>query len=517
MARRMYLTEDGVKRCRSEAGKAGKPVVFTDDRLKGFLLKVSGDTATFYVQRDVDGQSVRVALGRAGDGRTASEFRELAEGVRATLGEANKAAATDKVEAARIVAQVRTRLERSGAPQRRSDRDTAPVAQDGATAPVQDTEAEWAAFTLTQAMDEHFAKMRRRKRARSVPQVKDEMKRYLGDWFTRPVAGLTRRECIERHRQVTEDHGPTVANKAFRMLRACWNSACSLFEADERYRAVNPVRKFKDVWNEEATKQPLAWAALPDWATRANGLRNSVRRDWQWFVLLTGLRSLDARTVRWEEANLTDKPAWYVNAEGERIPLDPLSLHRPCPKGGERKAFTIPLSRPVVEILKRRKAENAEHFGDDAGWVFPTRDRSGAVVNLSEPKEQGYVKDAKGKVARFSRNDAGEWIPDPKGRPRKYTSFATPHTLRHTFASTGDEEGVNVSERVMKGLMNHTPDSTNMNHRYNKPSMDAMRAATEKISAFLIRKAGTSPAATNPAGRIIRGDDAQGERRQASA
>lgn len=61
--------------------------------------------------------------------------------------------------------------------------------------------------------------------------------------------------------------------------------------------------------------------------------------------------------------------------------------------------------------------------------------------------------------------------------------------------------------------MNHTPDSTNMNHRYNKPSMDAMRAATEKILAILIRKAGTSPAASNPAGRIVQ----EGERRQASA
>lgn len=75
----------------------------------------------------------------------------------------------------------------------------------------------------------------------------------------------------------------------------------------------------------------------------------------------------------------------------------------------------------------------------------------GEVVNLSEPqKEQGYVKDAKGKIARFSRNAAGEWVPDPKGGPRKFTAFATPHELRHIFARTGGKECVNVSERVMK-------------------------------------------------------------------
>lgn len=499
MAQRVYLTEAGIKGL--EAGK-----VYTDDRLAGFLLKVGSDSMTFCAQRTVHGKTVRVTLGRyvRGQAPTPTDYRELAQWALGVLSKANKA---PKDEAAQAVRRLHAQLQRDhAAPTRKAGR-YAP--QDEAVqASAQATPDEWDTFTLAQAMEEHFAGMRQRNRARSVPQVRDEIKRYMGDWMERPIAGIKRPECIDRHRKITADHGPTVANKSLRVLRACWNSAAEKFGAFER--AVNPVCRFKRYWNEEAVKKPLPWPALPDWAKRANALRNSVRCDWQWFVLLTGLRSLDARTVRWEEVNITDKPTWYVNAEGERVSLDPFALHRPCPKGGERKAFTIPLSRPVVEILKRRKAENVELFGDDAGWAFPTRDRSGAVVNLSEPKEQGYVKDAKGKIARFSRNAAGEWVPDPKGRPRKFTSFATPHELRHTFASTGDEEGVNVSERVMKGLMNHTPDSTNMNHRYNKPSMDAMRAATEKISAFLIRKAGTSPSATNPAGRIVREDDAQG-------
>lgn len=191
--------------------------------------------------------------------------------------------------------------------------------------------------------------------------------------------------------------------------------------------------------------------------------------------------------------------------------LPPKSMHRPCPKGGERKAFTVPLSAPVVEILKRRKAENARLFpGGDQGWVFPTRDKEGRVVHLSEPKEQDDMRDAQGRVPRFRRNAAGQWVEDPKGQPRKFTALTSPHTLRHTFASTADEEEVGVSERVMKALMNHTPDSANMNHRYNRPSMDAMRTATEKVAAFLLRRAGTRPAATNPAGRI---DGADGEKR----
>ena len=512
MARRIYLTEDGVRECRSEAEGAGKPVVFTDDRLKGFLLKVSGESATFYMQREVGGASVRVSLGRAGDGRTASEFRELAEEVRAELGKANKA--KDPAEAAGIVAQVRERLGEDGAPQRRAKRhDPAPVVLGDAPASPKDDD--WETLTLAQAMEEHFSKMRRRKRARSVDSMRDEMGRYLGEWFARPLASLTRRECVERHGKVTDAHGPTVANKVFRNLRACWNTAASLREADEKYKAVNPVRKFRDVWNEEKARKPITWEALPEWAARVNAVTNTVRRDWHWFVLLTGLRNEDARTVRWEEVNLTDKPDWYVNAQGERVSLPPKSMHRPCPKGGERKAFTVPLAAPVVEILKRRKAENPSIVGNDDGWVFPTRNKAGEVVNLCEPKEQDYERDAKGKIVRY-RKEGGRWIPDPKGRPRKFTAIASAHVLRHTFASTADEAEVGVSERVMKALMNHTPDSTNMNHRYNRPSIDAMRAGAEKVAAFLIRKSGTVPSAGNPAGRIVRADE-KAERRQASA
>lgn len=533
MARRVYLTNEALPGCRAEAAKAGGPVVFTDDRLRGFLFKANGESGTWYVQREVGGKTVRVALGRDGGKRTASDFRDLAERVRGELGDANKAAkAGDAAEAARIVAHVRDRLERDGAPARPNARADAPQAaqvEPGSAAhangePVpamteeEAKEAEWRALTLAQAMEEHFANMRRRKRARSVPSMKAEMERYLGDWMTRPIASITREEAMDRHARVCDDHGGTVANKAFRNLRAVWNSAAGgKREADGKYGAVNPVRRFANVWHEEAKGQPIEWEALPEWAAQVNAIRNSVRCDWYWFVLFTALRSLDARTLRWEEVNLTDKQAWYVNAQGERVSLPPKSMHRPCPKGGERKAFTVPLSAPAVEILKRRKAENPALFGDDQGWVFPTRDKSGAVVHLSEPKQQDYMRDAEGRILRFKRNAAGAWVVDPNGQPRKFTALANPHRLRHTFASTGDEEGVNVSERVMKGLMNHTPDSTNMNHRYNRPSMDAMRAATEKVSAFFIRKAGTVPAATNPAGRIVRGADAQGERRQASA
>lgn len=514
MARRVYLTNGAVEKCKAEAAKAGKPVVFTDDRLKGFLLKVSGESATFYVQRDVGGKAVRVALGRVGGKRTASDFRDLAEKVRGELGDANTAAkAGDAAEAARIIARVRDRLERDGAPARPQARADAPqVAQEAQDAQEEaDTGPdEWEAFTVAQAMEEHFQRMRTKGAGLSIDRMEYDTRLYLGEWLERPISGIQRKECLDLHRRVSVQHGPTVANKAFRNLRAYWNSAAERFEKEDR---KNPV---KLTWNKEQKGKALVWEALPEWAARVNAMRNPVRRDWYWFVLLTGLRNEDARTVRWEEVNLSDRDAWYVNAQGERVPLPPKSMHRPSPKGGPERAFTVPLSAPVVEILKRRKAENPALFGDDQGWAFPTRDREGRVVFLSEPKEQDYMRDAQGQILRFRRNAAGEWVIDPKGKPRKVTALPNPHRLRHTFGSTADEPEVSLSERVLKALLNHVPSGSNVTDRYRTPSMDAMRAASEKVAAFLIRKAGTGPAAPNPAGRINR-EPAGRPGRQASA
>ena len=90
----------------------------------------------------------------------------------------------------------------------------------------------------------------------------------------------------------------------------------------------------------------------------------------------TGLRSTDAKTVRWEHV---DFERWTV--------------HRPKPKGGEDRAFTVPVAAFVLDLLRRRRKENGLLFPEgDGGWVFPSRRRSGGVSHVAEPKEQRYVR-----------------------------------------------------------------------------------------------------------------------------
>ncbi len=154
------------------------------------------------------------------------------------------------------------------------------------------------------------------------------------------------------------------------------------------------------------------------------------------------------------------------------------TLHRPRPKGGEDRAFTVLLSRHVLDLLARRREENELIIaGDDRGWAWPTRDRDRRVTHMKEPKEQEYWRDEEGKL-------------------RKRTALPSPHRQRDTYATAALEAGVDPLS--LKILMNHTLPETDVTEGYMRPSLEHLRRCQEKITAFLLDKAGV----TAVAGRI---------------
>jgi integrase len=177
-----------------------------------------------------------------------------------------------------------------------------------------------------------------------------------------------------------------------------------------------------------------------------DAIANPIRRDLQLFVLLTGLRSADARTVRWEH-----------------VDFERGTVHRPKPKGGEDRAFTVPVSRAVLEILRRRRDENCLLYPDDHGWVFPSKDMEGRVSHVAQAKEQRY--------------EMG----------RKVEHLPSPHRLRDTFASAAHEARVHPLD--LKVLMNHTlPAGDDVTEGYIRPSIEHLRGAVEQVAAFLLGK-----------------------------
>jgi integrase len=282
-------------------------------------------------------------------------------------------------------------------------------------------------ITLRQALDLHVAA--RPLSAKTVEGYRYNCAQYLSDWLDRPLAdiGGDRVAVRERHARITRKSGATTADAVFRILRAVYNRG--LREHPEL--PANPTANV-DFHGQRRRKVDAGAEKLRAWGDAVLRL-SPVRRDLHLFMLLTGMR----RTATCE-ARLAS-----VSAAGD-------ALHVPNPKGGAARAFDLPLSAPLRDLVASRAADAALHRRSP--WMFPSTSRSGRVSEVQQ-----------------------EELGDLVG-----------HALRHAYATLALEAGVPIAE--LKFLLNHAADSVTMG--YLAPSLDHLRAWQERASAYILDKLG---------------------------
>lgn len=211
-----------------------------------------------------------------------------------------------------------------------------------------------------------------------------------------------------------------------RVFRAIYNRAARQYEG----MPDNPCIAV-DWYREEERDAAIPDKDLPRWFAEVLGLDNPIRRDYLLFVLFTGMRRGSAAEVEWDHVKWEDR-----------------ALYVPNPKGGKDRAFFLPLSDYLIDLLKeRQKCEQAKTFFPGSPWVFPAESKSG---HIAEPKEKLGVK-------------------------------FTVHGLRNTFITVA--ESLDISPHAIKMLVNHSlPDKQDVTAGYISPELDRLRAPMQEIS-----------------------------------
>ena len=145
-------------------------------------------------------------------------------------------------------------------------------------------------------------------------------------------------------------------------------------------------------------------AHLAEWYEELQKVKNRVRRELLLFLCLSGLRSNDARSLRWENF--------------DRVTM---SVLIPEPKGGPSRAFRLPVTAAMLSCMERTSGDQK------LGWVFPS---------------------ARSPSGRFEEIRA-----EYRDKDHKRCFVKTGHDLRHTFVNMARAAGVPKPAVVV--LLNH--------------------------------------------------------------
>ena len=266
--------------------------------------------------------------------------------------------------------------------------------------------------TLQDILDQFLAV--RNVRPNTKRSYRNMVARCLGDWLDLPVVSITRDMVEQRHAALRRPtrlgtSGEAQANTVMHMLGTLLNFAAANYEIDEKPIILyNPVKRLSQNrrWYPERRRQTLVPDhKLPDWYQAVVSLRHPTVRDYLLLLLFTGLRRMEAATLRWDDIDFEAKA---------------LTIRPEIAKNGQE--HRLPLSDFLEDMLKRRFEARG-----DSNFVFPGRSAKGHVVDSDH-------------VIRGVKQKAG-------------CSF-TLHDLRRTFLTTA--ERLRFEYVVLKKLANHS-------------------------------------------------------------
>jgi integrase len=222
-------------------------------------------------------------------------------------------------------------------------------------------------FTVAEAIEKHISAPRRTPLAPStVKYYRTVAKLYLPPWLKVPLRRLDGPAVVQMWEKLHKKHGAVTATMAMRVLAASWRSA--RFH-DSRLPSF-PELPRGALQGNEPKKSAITASALPQWFKEAAKVKGQRPALWM-LALMTGLRRADLVSIR-----------------REHVDLEAGTLHVPKPKGGTRRAYTIPLSEEALVLV------DGQLMSHNSEWLWPSSEsKSGHLEDPDALPADGFSVD----------------------------------------------------------------------------------------------------------------------------
>ena len=306
---------------------------------------------------------------------------------------------------------------------------------------------------LREAFAEYLAANPGRKPS-TLRLYRGQIRYCFGDWLSRQLDTITRRDVEARFHLLTQRHGWAIANHATSLLRSAYRRPCV-----DHAGLRNPV----DLWlagggrYHRSVRRRISAPAevLPRWRVGIEAeVLVSTTRDIFWFGFYTGMRLGEIFGLRWDQVDL-ERLTMRIEETKTGVPLE------------------LPITRQLAAILGRRRAENGNGTGPSGPWVFPsTTSASGHAEEL----QHLYARIGRAAGTRF-------WF----------------HGLRNAFITVAERE-LMLPRSLTKRLVNHARRDDVTESYAADWTLEQLREPAQRIADRIETLARAAPSAIRPDG-----------------